>query len=240
VRTRSLRQRPSIPFVGAGLFLLTGAPHSGTLNSAPGDGVHQLARSPDTRRDSTTTPCIEQWLVVISGFLQDEGQPTGMVDLWAQLHHLHSGPTTRVELRSWDDDWHAVAEFIWRQRPPGNHLDVCLFAYSWGGPSAMELARQLGRRGISVRRMVLSDPVYRNLWKLWRVFFRWPTIAVPANVQRVTWFRQHRDWPAGHDLVAEGPDTQIDPPEVLERGHSYMDESLHFKWACLEAAKGGD
>ena len=194
-----------------------------------------------TSPNSSDRPAIDKWLICISGFLQDEGKPTGMVDLWASLHHLHSGPTTRVELRSWDDDWNAVAEFIWRQRPPGNGLDVCIFAYSWGGPSAMELARQLGRRGISVRRMVLSDPVYRCLWRLWRVFFRWPTITAYPTIRRVTGFRQHQDWPEGHTVVAADPKlTVIDEPVVLNRGHTFMDDAPEFRLACLYAAQGAD
>jgi len=177
--------------------------------------------------------------VVISGFLQDEGKPTGMVGLWATLHHMVSGPSTRVELRSWHDDWNAVAEFIWRQRTNGNGVDVVICAYSWGGPSAMELARQLGRRGIAVRHMVLADPVYRLRWALWRVFFRWPKIRVPKNVRRVTWFRQHRDWPEGHDLVAEDRGmTDIEAPTVLDCGHTYVDDSPQFHAACRKITRG--
>jgi len=186
------------------------------------------------------SPCIQRWVVIISGFLQDEGQPTGMVGLWSSLHHLLSGPHNRVELRAWDDDWNTVAEFIWRQRPPDNHVDVVICAYSWGGPSAMELARQLGRRGIDVRHMVLADPVYRHRWKIWRVFFRWPRIVVPVNVRRVSWFRQHTDWPEGHDLVAEAPgQTDIGLANVLNRGHTYMDESKRFHRLCHVVAQEG-
>lgn len=187
---------------------------------------------------------ISQWLICISGFLQDEGRPTGMVGLFSVLHHRFFGPHSRVELRSWNDDWNVVAEFIWRQRPFGNHIDnhvdVCIFAYSWGGPSAMELARQLGRRGIPVRKMVLADPVYRHRWKFWRVFFRWPKISVPGNVLHVRWYRQRQDWPQGHDLVAEVPgQTDIELPTVLSCGHSYADDSPRFHGACLAAAQEG-
>lgn len=185
-------------------------------------------------------PCIKRWCVVISGFLQDEGKLCGMVELWASLHHEFSGPDVRIELRAWDDDWHAVAEFIWRQRPSGNDVDVCVFAYSWGGPSAMTLARELGRRGIGVRHMVLADPVYRHRWKFWRVLFRWPRIVVPGTVGNVTWFRQHQDWPEGHDLVAEAPGmTDIRLPTVLVRGHYWMDDSKRFHRTCHAVARGG-
>jgi len=192
------------------------------------------------RRPNCPLPYIERWVVVISGFLQDEGQPTGMVGLWASLHHLLSGPYNRIELRSWDDNWSMVAEFVWRQRPPDNNVDVVICAYSWGGPSAMELARQLGRRGISVRHMVLADPVYRHRWKFWRPLFRWPKIIVPKNVVEVTWFRQHYDWPEGHDLVAENAaKTHIELPMELTRGHTYMDESPWFHRACHTIAQEG-
>lgn len=199
-----------------------------------------MANSPCQLRPGLPRPCIQRWVVVISGFLQDEGQPTGMVGLWASLHHDLSSSYTRVELRSWDDDWQTVAEFIWRQRPPGDGLDVCIFAYSWGGPSAMALAEELGLRGIAVRHMVLSDPVYRHRWKFWRVFWRWPRISVPPNVRFVSWFRQHMDWPEGHDLVAEDPDrTAIRPPTVLARGHSTMDDANRFHRVCHLVAEEG-
>ena len=111
---------------------------------------------------------IHDWHVVISGFLQDEGQPTGMVRLWRLLGERHSAADVRVELRSWNVNWRQLAELIWRMQPGAgrNCFDpprVKVYAYSWGaGWGAMQLARQLRRRGIGVAAMVLSDPVYRS------------------------------------------------------------------------------
>jgi len=185
-------------------------------------------------------PCIERWLILISGFLQTEGQPTGFVRLWSELHHTHSGPYSRVELRAWDDDWHDLAELIWRCRPRDNGVDVRIFAYSWGGPSAMKLARELGRRGIRVRAMALCDPVYRDRWRLWRTLFPWPEIRVPTTVGEVAWVRQRRDWPQGHDVVAEDArQTIIHEPRIVDCGHTYMDDSKQFRQMAHVIARMG-
>ena len=52
--------------------------------------------------------------------------------------------------------------------------------------------------------MLLSDAVYRHAYWLgnWRALVPWSVIEIPANVQRVTWFRQYSDRPQGHDLRA--------------------------------------
>jgi pimeloyl-ACP methyl ester carboxylesterase len=184
---------------------------------------------------------IARWRILISGFMQHLGEPTGMDALFADLNRRLSSGRTRVELRCWNDRWPNLAEFIWRQRAPNNGADVCIFGYSWGGASSMILARELGRRGIAVRAMVLTDAVYRNWWLPWRVFCRWPRIVVPPNVREVFWFRQRNDWPSGHKLVAADPERTAIRPAVLvpDRGHSYMDELPNFRRKCLEVAQGG-
>lgn len=179
------------------------------------------------------------WHVVISGFLQDEGQPTGMVELWRRLRKL-TGAETCVELRNWNDNWRQFAELIWRMRPYHGKPDVRVYAYSWGaGWGAMQLARQLKRRGINVRVMVLSDPVYRSPWLLlrWLSLGSLAFIVVPDNVQEVLWFRQKVNRPKGHRLVAEDPDrTRIAESKWAEVAHQYMDDLDEFHATCAEVA----
>lgn len=187
-----------------------------------------------------STASVAAWHIVLSGFLQDEGRPTGMVRLWDDLCRRFLTSSTRCLLREWSADTNAIAELIWRLRnfePPR----ICLYAYSWGCPSAMTLARQLRRRGLAVDRMVLSDPVYRHWFAAgnWRVLFGRREIVVPSNVRHVTWYRQDLDWPRGHNLVAEEPiGTRLDDPIIANVGHGYMDDLRLFHQACFAAAEG--
>jgi pimeloyl-ACP methyl ester carboxylesterase len=183
---------------------------------------------------------IRAWHVVISGFLQDEGEPTGMVSLWRRLRKL-SDAESCVELRNWNDNWRQFAELIWRMRPQNQEPEVRVYAYSFGaGWGAMQLARQLRRRGIKVRVMVLSDPVFRSPWLVlrWLSLVSYAFIVVPDNVLDVIWFRQKVNRPAGHHLVARDPRrTRINQSTWAEVAHQYMDDLPEFHQACEEAAK---
>lgn len=181
---------------------------------------------------------IEHWDIVISGFLQDEGKPTGMVALW-QLLRENASPTRCVILKSWNDSWSDLAERMRRVGPIGGPT-ICVYAYSWGaGHGAITLARELRTRGLRVAHMVLCDPVYRSRF----LSFRWlamskaPNITIPGNVNRVDWFRQHENLPAGHDLHPENPKaTKIGPAVWLERTHQKMDDAPEFHAECIRVA----
>lgn len=184
---------------------------------------------------------INAWHIVIGGFLQTEGRPTGMVRLWMRLHSLFSSPSSVVLLRSWNDNWSDLAELIWRANRSGqpDRHTVNIYAYSWGaGYGAMELARQLNRRGLRVHTMVLSDPVYRSplLSFRWLALLQWSTIRVPANVFAVHWFRQNISLPAGHDLKADSPATWLSDPKWVEVDHQYMDDWRPFHNECERVA----
>ena len=185
------------------------------------------------------TKAIRTWHIVISGFLQHEGLPVGMVQLWRDLLQAHAGPDTCVELREWNADWAALAEFIGRyrgERPPR----IAIYGYSWGGMSAVLLARQLQRRGIKVQWMVLSDPIYRHWYPLgnWRALWPWSEIVVPTNVGNVESFRQRTSWPRAHRVVAADINkTHIDPPwETKWADHAHMDDLPEFQTRCKEVA----
>ena len=185
------------------------------------------------------TKAIHIWHIVISGFLQNEGLPVGMVQLWRDLHQAHAGPDTCVTLREWNSDWNALAELIWRmrgERPPR----IAIYSYSWGGMSAVLLARQLQRRGIDVQWMVLSDPVYRHWYPLgnWRTLVPWSEIIVPTNVDWVDWFRQRTNWPRAHRVVAADSDeTHVSAPWMARHiDHSHMDDLVEFQKRCREVA----
>lgn len=185
------------------------------------------------------------WHIVISGFLQHDGQPHGCVALWNRLRTLSDCSTQQVERMAWNDDVAALAEFIHRLRPDLAGHDrqraplVNLYGYSWGGMTAVKLARALQRHGIEVPTLVLSDAVYRHWYWLgnWRAFVPWRKIVVPSNVKRVVWFVQRENWPRGHRLVAANPrTTKIEPPIGLGLRHTDMDDAAAFHRAALEAA----
>lgn len=188
---------------------------------------------------SSTAP-IRAWHVVIGGFRQTEGKPTGMVRLWSQLHERHAQPGVCVELRAWNETWRDLAELIWRVQPDNEPVVVKVYAYSWGaGWGAMQLARQLAQRGIPVAWMVLSDPVYRSPWPWWRwlALASWRSIRVPANVRVVHWFRQRTNLPAGHNLIPIRKErTIVTTPVWVEVSHQYMDDLRLFHLECERVA----
>ena len=183
---------------------------------------------------------IRCWHIVIGGFRQHEGKPTGMVQLWRRLHARHAEPGVCVELRSWNDDWRDLAELIWRVQPEDEPVVVKIYAYSWGaGWGAMQLARELARRGVHVAWMVLSDPVYRSPWLVtrWLALVPWRAILVPPNVRVVHWFRQKTSLPAGHALRVHAPRRTIITPAVWgEVSHLYMDDLRSFHRECERVA----
>lgn len=183
---------------------------------------------------------VATWHLVISGFLQTVGKPNGMVSLWRKLMR-HNGPEAAVVPLKWNSQWWDIAELIWSVQPNGHDRVIRIYAYSWGaGWGAMELARQLDRRGMAVDHMVLSDPVFRSSWLLgrWLALSELASIEVPANVRRVSWFRQTKNRPCGHNLAAaDGQITVIQPPVVLSRTHQYMDDAEDFHAECLRVAE---
>ncbi len=182
---------------------------------------------------------IRTWHVVISGFLQHEGLPVGMVRLWHDLHESHAGPDAYVLFCKWNADWAALAELIGRYRET-EEPRIAIYAYSWGGMSAVFLSRQLQRRGIDVKWMVLSDPVYRHSYPLgnWRTLVPWSEIVVPTNVDWVDSFRQRTSWLRAHRVVAADSDeTHVSAPWMARHiDHSHMDDLVEFQKRCREVA----
>ncbi len=178
-----------------------------------------------------------RWHICISGFLQSEARPNGILRLWLQTIRPLQEPDTFTTYRRWNSPWTSLAEFIQFTRGSGN-LRLGIYAYSYGaGWGAMRLARALRQRGIAVDEMVLADPVFRHGCRslAWLSLLRGPRIRVPANVQRLTWFYQTTNRPAGHQLLdhAGQPIPGIHVPGVI---HQAMDDLPAFHEACRAAA----
>lgn len=200
---------------------------------------------------------INRWHVVISGFLQNEGDPTGMVMIWRKLRALASEHSC-VELRSWNDNFANLAELIYRFKPAQGHPTINVYAYSWGGMSAMHFAEELAKRdNMGIENMVLSDPVYRHRYWLgqWRAMMPWSEIVVPQNVKAVWWYKQTNPrfdfrtgsiipkiQPQGHKLICLSPSTRVNGdrkscrPILLTNDHNHMDDAQKFRLKCLEVA----
>jgi hypothetical protein len=194
---------------------------------------------------------VAKWHLVISGFTQHRGDPTGSQRLWMELRAaVGREPNTAVEFFCWNADWNAVAEWIWRCGPAGEPPVVFVYAYSWGaGWGFVQLARELRKRGIDVRWAVLCDPVYRHPLLPWLFFwlsisrlFR-PRIVAPPNVDHVWYCVQRLDrWPQprGHQVIAAVPRaTYVLGPLLLERTHHYMDDAPEWHERALETARYG-
>ncbi len=172
---------------------------------------------------------IEEVHVVISGFLQYEGKPNGMIRLWRDIHHHCSGPECLVLMKTWNDDMNALAEFIWRLsifKPR-----VCVYGYSWGGAASAKLAGHLGDRGIRVDTMVLSDAVYRHGYWLgnWRALVPFSSITVD-NTDRVFPFRQGSRLGkiSGHEILPANERTKVYNTHWFSLSHQHMDDLRAF------------
>lgn len=188
---------------------------------------------------------MREWHIVISGFQQRRGKLNGMVTIWRDLIDIvQSKPSARVELLLWSDSVSEMAEQIKLLSPELEMPIVNIYGYSWGGQSAVNLAKELRRRSIKVNRLTLSDPVYRAsrflmfFWLLqWRAFWDSYTITVPDNVLRATAFYQRSNYPRGHLLKAANPGlTEIDEPVIVNTDHCWMDQNDDFRTACRNAA----
>lgn len=185
--------------------------------------------------------------IVISGFLQNEGKPNGMIRLWSDLYGDHACKDTLVLMKTWNDNMDSLAEFIWRMAEDDAIIKV--YAYSWGAAAAMKLAKALKKRGLKIYAMVLSDAVYRHSYWLgnWRAFVPFFKIVVPSNVEVVWWFRQKSKFGrlSGHDVVREYSNPRdgyrssvVFLPVWCNCSHQYMDDNRAFQNKVLEVARG--
>lgn len=192
---------------------------------------------------------IIKWIVLFSGFGQDNGQKSGTIAIWRRLYNLHAGPQCCVEVHPWNTSVRALAHKI-RNNKNGELPSIIVGGYSFGGMTAVNFANQLRLCGLSVKHMILSDPVYRHSYYAgwWRSMVPWSEIRVPPNVHTVKVFAQanSRYWPpnraggwfqpAGHAVVGSLGEEYM--PTVLEHDHSNMDDATQYHEALLNASFG--
>lgn len=137
-----------------------------------------------------------------------------------------------LDPRQWDSDPKSVVGYLVRSRVN----EVASIGYSYGGGyAAQRFSRECLKQGITIKLMLLCDPVYRPLWlPAWHILQPFAirslmpkaaTIDVPRSVEQVYWVRQRLSLPMAHDLRAEWSQTTIHPPLILPYGHTAIDES---------------
>ena len=163
---------------------------------------------------------------LISGWTQSYGDWHGVLDLAERLIAAgHACPGTGLRGQCADAE-SRVLYYPWKRagiglrgtyyalaEQRGNRPTVCVYAYSSGHRvGAPQLAKHLQRRNLTVRAMVLADPIYCHpIWSLrWRAMTNWdwpifgqPIIRIPANVREVYSFFQRQNRPSGHRVVAD-------------------------------------
>ena len=189
-------------------------------------------------------PRITKRIICISGFTQPRHGQTGLSRVWMALRAQHTSAICDVTLHPWNENWPAFVRHLLATGPALPHqLDIRIIGYSWGvGHGAMTLCQLLRSEGVTVRRLVSCDGVYRSGWALWRSIWSpllgTPVIQIPANVERVDMIRQQRTIPRGHRLVPEQPlQTEIEDHGILQGyGHVDIDNSEKLLQMAQEAA----
>lgn len=180
----------------------------------------------------TTGPIkeIERWVILISGFTQNIGRPTGFDKLWAKLRRAVKPEVVLTPPLVWNTDWKRWANFICRTSI--DQPEIVVIGYSWGvGYGAVKLANELKKRGdnYQISHSVFCDPVYHSWMRPWRAFFNSSKIVLPRNIncEGLVWFRQHEGKPMGADLVSENFQS-VPAPIILHCRHEYADDSATF------------
>lgn len=190
----------------------------------------------------------QEWNFYISGFLQWEDKLPGITRAYIEGRDIcynraiaNGYKRFNVECRHlrWNADMKTQANFVQQIRQDGPMPIIRIFCYSWGGQTAMNFAKLLRDRGIDVRVIVATDPVWRcDYMPLnFRVLFPTYPIKVPDNVKEVFWFRQREGQPMGHDLVPMKGNkrTVIHNPITLTVTHPYMDDHPSVRQKFREA-----
>lgn len=197
------------------------------------------------------------WIICISGFTQSEASENGILHLSEKLCRFRA-PETSVRYQRWCDDFGAVAEHVFavtrdlrvmlgdeRFAP---RVLICGYSYG-GGYGAPRLVSELCKRGLSVDRVILSDPVWRLRLPFFGRWGRWiEAIASPlaltvigkirfksGAVKAIDWFYQRQDRPCGRRPVCAG--AKISSGIEIRATHAYMDDAAEFHERCLEAAR---
>lgn len=180
---------------------------------------------------------IKKWVVPIMGFTENTQRASGIEMLCRAIRQFDGGEVAICDPWEWNED--SKANALWLMRN-SSYLPtrILVVAYSWGaGWGFLNLARELQRLGQDIELAILCDPVFRSPINLLAPLSltRFPRIEVPENVERVVVFRQRKNLPRAHDVVALGSklETFIEPPITLEYIHQRIDNAPEFHRAAF-------
>jgi pimeloyl-ACP methyl ester carboxylesterase len=172
-------------------------------------------------------------IVTFQGFTEDLSLNTGTERLFREVIRKHvSRDVTCLDPRPWDADTNAIVAYLARS----GVSECAVVGYSYGGGyTSQKFAHACLKHGITIRVMLLCDPVYRPLWlPAWNILQPFAirslipksaTINIPRSVENVFWVRQEISLPKAHELNSEWPQTKINLPQILPYGHTVIDES---------------
>ena len=184
---------------------------------------------------------IDNWIVCVTGFTQNEGRITGLERLQTYLHERCHGRRTRVVLKHWKDCMECLSNRIYNNLPPLEHGSprITLIGYSYGGCSVIRLCNYLRKCNIRVTNLLLVDPV----WRLWNIptplsLLNVWTFTIPKNVKNVWYWRQNFNKPSGHSIKLESRVThwRNEGQLPLNEPHSAMDELLEVHKVALDVS----
>jgi hypothetical protein len=173
----------------------------------------------------------------LSGFTEQIGERTGTRDLWVALRlALSTDPHHAIRRHPWRENSRRLAQRIAldaARDEAGKAIGVrAVSAYSWGGPTALDLCSWLWRDwGMAVDLLVLIDPVPRRFWRRRRFFSNLGSralgsgagrrVEIPASVSEVWVYRQVNKQsmtdPMGAAPKLLGPDTVLGRHVLLGR-----------------------
>lgn len=172
-------------------------------------------------------------IVTLQGFTEDLSRNTGTERLFREVIRGFVAPDLFcLDPRQWDADTEAMVAYLSRSKV----TECAVVGYSYGGGyTAQKFAKACLKQGITIRTMLLCDPVYRPTWlppwgllQPFAVRSLMPKAAhidIPRSVQNVHWVRQRLSLPMAHDLRKEWSLTMIYEPLILPYGHTAIDES---------------
>lgn len=178
-------------------------------------------------------------IVTLQGFTESFRVSTGTERLFREVTRKLVGPDlTCLDPRQWDADTDAMVAYLGRS----GVTECAVVGYSYGGGfTAQKFAKACLQQGVTIKLMLLCDPVYRPTWlPAWGLLQpfairslmpRFAHIDIPRSVEEVYWVRQRLSLPQAHDLRREWTQTVIHEPQVLPYGHTAIDESP--EWFAL-------
>lgn len=168
-------------------------------------------------------------ILPFSGFTEQRIKARGVEDLWVEVLLPLSSPNLVIYS---PEVWHSDPKVIMSELRRANVRKIMLIGYSWGaGYGCIKTARFARDYGISIPLACFCDPVFRSALLPTYIpinplsLLPRKRITVPPSIKEVRWVKQKLNLPGNAELVAESPNTKINPPIWIEAKHAHIDES---------------